>query len=226
MGAPDATNTWYPTVDGNDTANAWTPTDAGDDAIAVASCRSSSGTADTTAVEINGWTTNADNYIKVWTDPSLGNRHDGRALDSGGNYTGYSMKVTEHWVTMIENTENYTHIEGVIIDGDNYAFSGISASGDTAGIVTYVDSCIAFNSSHSNAVGFMSSGNTILKISNSIAYNLGGYGFYQHSWQPQYYYNCLAVNCNTEGFHFGTAYGNAVVKIQLLMGIPLIFLAQ
>src|SRR3989338_4443183 len=45
--APDATNTWYPTADGNDTTNAWTPTDAGDSVIAAVYL---SGTAaDTTA---------------------------------------------------------------------------------------------------------------------------------------------------------------------------------
>ncbi|MBU4334911.1 MAG: hypothetical protein KKD07_10760, partial [Candidatus Omnitrophica bacterium] len=77
VGTQNATDTWYPTADGDDTTNVWTPTDAGDSVIAVAKCRSTGGTADTLGVTINGWTTSAANYIKIWTDPSEGYRHNG-----------------------------------------------------------------------------------------------------------------------------------------------------
>ena len=42
------------------------------DEISVAKCRCTGGTADTTAFSINGWTTDATRYIKIWTDPSEG----------------------------------------------------------------------------------------------------------------------------------------------------------
>ena len=70
-------------------------TTASADEIAIAKCRNTSGSADTTALQIGGWTTDADHYIKIWTDPNEGYRHDGTAgtgyrLDvSSGNYIIY-----------------------------------------------------------------------------------------------------------------------------------------
>jgi len=40
------------------------------DEIAVATCRCTGGTADTTIFTIAGWTTSATQYIKIWTDPA------------------------------------------------------------------------------------------------------------------------------------------------------------
>lgn len=50
---------------------------ARDGEIAVAKCRSTGGTADTTAVVLDGWTTDADGYIKIWCDPAESYRHAG-----------------------------------------------------------------------------------------------------------------------------------------------------
>lgn len=52
------------------------------DEIAVAKCRATDGDADTTAVVIDGWTTSATQYIKIWTDPSESHRHEGVWSDS------------------------------------------------------------------------------------------------------------------------------------------------
>ena len=54
--------------------------DTGDSAIAVANCRSTGGSADTSAVTVGtGWTTSATNYIKIWTDPDDEyGRHNGK----------------------------------------------------------------------------------------------------------------------------------------------------
>lgn len=52
---------------------------------AVAKCRCTGGTADTTAVTIDGWTTSADDYIQIWTDPSEGYRHNG-TYQTGNKY--------------------------------------------------------------------------------------------------------------------------------------------
>ena len=46
------------------------------DEIAIADCRCTSGSADTTAVTIDGWTTSDTNYIKIYTTQA--NRHDGK----------------------------------------------------------------------------------------------------------------------------------------------------
>lgn len=55
------------------------------DEIAVAKCRCTGGTADTTAIVIDGWTTSATQYIKVWTDPSESYRHNG-TYQTGNKY--------------------------------------------------------------------------------------------------------------------------------------------
>ena len=47
------------------------------DEIAVAKCRCTGGTADTTAVTISGWTTDSTRYIQIWTDPTESYRHNG-----------------------------------------------------------------------------------------------------------------------------------------------------
>ena len=53
--------------------------------IAIAKCRCTGGTADTTAVTINGWTTSATQYIKIWTDPAESYRHGGK-WETGNKY--------------------------------------------------------------------------------------------------------------------------------------------
>ena len=112
-GTPDATSTWYPTVDGSDVTNAWTPTTAGDSAIAIAKCRSTAGTADTTAVTVDGWTTSATNYIKIWTDPSDEyGRHDGTVSGSGYVLTNLSN------ASNITISDLYVVIDGVKILGN------------------------------------------------------------------------------------------------------------
>jgi hypothetical protein len=55
----------------------FTISDGGNSAIAVATCRTTNGAADTTAVTISGWGTSDTNYIKIWTDPDEPYRHQG-----------------------------------------------------------------------------------------------------------------------------------------------------
>ena len=90
----------------------------GDSAIAVATCRSTGGTADTAAVDIDGWTTSATNYIKIWTDPDdVYGRHGGK-WDEGK----YRLEV-ENPSAVINIAENYTHIEGLQIQLTAFDFS-------------------------------------------------------------------------------------------------------
>ena len=53
--------------------------------IAVAKCRCTGGTADTTAVTIDGWTTSSADYIKIWTDTAESYRHNG-TYQTGNKY--------------------------------------------------------------------------------------------------------------------------------------------
>ena len=60
-------------------------TTAGLNKISIATCRSTGGTADTTAFTISGWVTTATNYIKIWTDPDEAYRHAG-SYPTGNKY--------------------------------------------------------------------------------------------------------------------------------------------
>jgi len=81
--------------------------DAGDSAIAVATCRTSDGSPDTTAVIIDGWTTSATNYIKIWTDPDEPYRHRGVWDESG-----YRLELNND---VILDLEEYARIDGLQI---------------------------------------------------------------------------------------------------------------
>ena len=69
--------------------------------IAVAKCRCTGGTADTTGVTIDGWTTSAADYIKIWTDPAESYRHTGK-WTTGNKYrlepTGAQLLINEDYV--------------------------------------------------------------------------------------------------------------------------------
>ena len=81
------------------------------DEIAIAKCRCTGGTADTGGyVYINGWTTSATQYIKIWTDTSESYRHNG-AWQTGNKYR-LSLSNT----VGIENNETDIVIDGLQIE--------------------------------------------------------------------------------------------------------------
>jgi len=98
--------------------SAWEAGEQGDltgarDEIAVAKCRCTGGTADSTNVTIDGWTTDADHYIKIWTDPSESYRHDGKWTT--GNK--YRLTSSAAWgIGTISIAEAYVRIIGLQID--------------------------------------------------------------------------------------------------------------
>ena len=93
-----------------DGSNYFTTTDAGDSAIAVAKCRATTGAADTTAVTVDGWTTSAANYIKIWTDPSENYRHSGK-WDEGK----YRLEIPNSVNSGMAIYSNYITVDGLQI---------------------------------------------------------------------------------------------------------------
>ncbi len=84
----------------------------GNPVIAVAKCRSTAGSADTTAVTIDGWTTSSSTYIKIWTDPTDPyGRHRGK-WDEGK----YRLISSTEWTGVISNFEEYVEIYGLQIE--------------------------------------------------------------------------------------------------------------
>ena len=87
--------------------------------IALATCRSTGGSADTTPVTILGWTTDATRYIKIWTDPTESYRHNGvwdetkyRLVWSSGYATGalyiQALDIKIDGLQIYDNQDSYT----------------------------------------------------------------------------------------------------------------------
>jgi len=98
---------WW--VDGN---NYWTVTgattsdDLGASPIAIAKIDGAWSASDTVPFSIGGWTTDNDNYIKIYTTSEA--RHDGK-----WNYNKYRLGIDGYYV--IYNYADYLHLDGVQI---------------------------------------------------------------------------------------------------------------
>ena len=121
-----------------DGSNYFTTSNTGDSAIAVAKCRASTGAADTTAVTITGWTTSATNYIKVWTDPTEGYRHEGKWDDRK-----YRIDIAVG--TAIDISEDFIKIDGLqvkVTSSSAYSIFGFRASNLPGGSHTWISNNI------------------------------------------------------------------------------------
>lgn len=168
-------------------------------------CRCTNGAADG-AVAVNGFTTDATRFVKIWTDPSEGYRHSG-TYPSGNKYR-------------IEQTGSDKCITCSI---KNAKIIGISASSKATGTgqyptcfytnvengVIYYDKCIARGSDNSQAGNFgwncTSSDATTIYCTNCVAYGFyksgGTYysGFRINATGTMYCYNCTSSG-STFGF--------------------------
>ncbi|MCK9378913.1 MAG: hypothetical protein M0P97_02090, partial [Candidatus Moranbacteria bacterium] len=171
-GTPNATDTWFPTVDGSDVTNAWTPTTAGDSAIAIAKCRSTAGTADATAVTVDGWTTSATNYIKIWTDPSENYRHNG--VWDEGKYRLTPSSTVSDAALLIE--DEYVRIVGLQIMSANVSTQEAIKTFSTLAGAIYIESNI-INQPSSGPTGiYLRDASLVLYINNNIIYNSNNSG--------------------------------------------------
>jgi len=163
------------------------------DEIAVAKCRCTGGTADTTAVDIAGWTTDSTRYIKIWTDPSESYRHDGK-----WNTSKYRITSNAYFATVNNNNEARIDLwlDGLQIENSRENESGAAG----AGLWSYQDyifnitvsNCIIRNTASSPCVGSgvtvydaATSGTTYFKCYNNIVYGFsnssyGGAGIRYH----------------------------------------------
>jgi hypothetical protein len=106
----------------------------------VAKCRCTGGTADTTAVTIDGWTTSATQYWKIWTDPAESYRHAGIPVDTGNKYRLKCTESSGHHIVLEENGW---------FDGIQF-FSEKDSTADLSTI--QFDADVAFNIKISNSI--------------------------------------------------------------------------
>lgn len=171
-----ANDVWY-TNNTCNSANYYTISNTGDSPIVVAKCRATNGTADTSAVNVSGWTTSATNYIKIWTDPSENYRHQGKWDD-----TKYRLDTAGYIKLYI--TANYVRIDGLQIK-DNYTEANNSASlatNITGNSAIYISNNILWGNA-TQPVGYWGilltghTGSTNYVWNNIIyGYNFNGYG--------------------------------------------------
>jgi len=167
--------------------SAWEAGEQGDltgarDEIAVAKCRCTGGTADTTAVDIAGWTTDTTHYIKIWTDPSESYRHDGK-----WNTSKYRITSNAYFATICNNNGARLDLwlDGLQIENSREYESGAAGAGLWS-YQTYianitVSNCIIRNTASSPCAGSgvtvldaADSGTTYFKCYNNIIYGFSG----------------------------------------------------
>ncbi len=188
------------------------------DLIEIAECYSMQ---DTTAVVINGWTTGAINYIKIYTPTA--ERHNGTYQTSK-----YYLNVSEAIAIAVQ--EDYVRVDGlqcqvtttsvlkhgIMISGQtnvnnliwisNNIFKGVISGGngtDCHGIYVY----------ESNSAG------SVVKVWNCIAYNwfnstypdnTSNHGF-NNTYGLTTFYNCTAYKCGM-GFVKGSTYSTTAIN--------------
>jgi len=113
---------------------------------------------DTTGIIIDGWTTVATGYIRIYT-PST-ERH------TGTRGTGYRLVVSGAGVDAINNAEEYVRLEGLELKASGSGASGFDHSGSISATVSdqRIESCLVYEC----AAAGVWMGDGIVKVSNCI----------------------------------------------------------
>jgi len=177
--------------------------------IAVAKCRCTGGTADTTAVTIDGWTTSATDYIKIWTDPAESYRHNG-TYQTGNKYRIVSTQTSGN---ILSNVESYTVTDGIQFYVNATSITNNLTCIDLSAPIFILNSILRGPSSTLNGGYYLHGINTTYQTSgtsfviNSLVYNFveptgGGasIGIHQNNTGcSSRLYNCTVINCTSYG---------------------------
>ena len=208
--------------------SAWEAGEQGDltgarDEIAVAKCRCTGGTADTTAVTIDGWTTSSTQYIKIWTDPAESYRHNG-TWQAGNKYR---LLTASLYNGVITSAEGYVVLEGLQLNNSGSRAEQAMGFRNTASSGTAelsISKCIILGSGTGTPtynVGIWLDGFTgfTAKIWNNIIYDWQ-VGIRDVSYtNPSYYiYNNTIYGCTTYGIVFEGLGGTTRLKNNLCNG--------
>ncbi|MFC1510744.1 right-handed parallel beta-helix repeat-containing protein, partial [Candidatus Omnitrophota bacterium] len=153
---------------------------------------------DTTILSVSGWTTDSDNYLKIFTPVSSSEvgttqRHTG--VWSAGAYT---MKASDTWDDLLTVSDNYVHIEGIQIDLDDVeALDGIFVSNSGDGSLVY--NCIIKNGKKgyggAKAIEFADYSQDSSAI-NNIIYDTEEGIYVINPYNEIYLYNNTIYNCD------------------------------
>jgi len=173
----------------------------GSDTQFTAKCRCTGGTADVIA-NFNGWTTDAANYIKIWTDPAEGYR------STDGTYQTGNIYRIEGDVPLTLQEANIK-VLGIELDHTGATTSSgiiymVSIEGGGTIDIGY---CILQNTAGASGMRsiFASTGidsATTLNVFNTVAVNANGYSCrtFDTDWTVNFY-NCSFLGGDIAGIH-------------------------
>lgn len=180
------------------TTGGGTPGDlpAGDE-IAVAQCRASSGTNDTAAVVINGWTTDSTRFIKI-------TNHSDETNTGIWNEANYVLDITDDEAIYVQ--EDFVTIDNVQIElnttGSNSGYGIRVQSVGTATIT--ISNCIIKGGTFGTLIAYgilINDASATVNIWNTIVYDVfvaadGGFrGIYCDTAIAVNIWNCTVYNC-------------------------------
>ena len=190
--------------------SAWEAGEQGDltgarDEIAVAKCRCTGGTADTTRCAVEGWTTDSTRYIKIWTDPSEGYRHAGSYPTLGNKYRLESSADEQETLSI---KESYTKVYGIAakITSNTGRTDYVKVLNITDSISVTIMDCFVYNNrsiTNSSGIEVGTSCTGPIYICNNIVVGLNGtnsVGIYTRNEttnEEAYVYNNTVSNCMT-----------------------------
>jgi hypothetical protein len=192
------------------------------DTIAVAKCRCTGGTADTTAFIIAGWTTSATDYIKIWTDPSEAYRHNGEY--STGNH--YRLEQTAARICQVYGNEDvrFIGIQFKITCAADYARRFCVEWGNGYGSRNYLfDSCIFWGEAGAAGKQFTpinidTYGNltgTVINIINCAFYSSGTSDTTRAIWESNNIAGTINVyNCTFKNWYAGVFQNSLTVRVK------------
>lgn len=168
------------------------------------------GGADSTAVNLTGWTTSTTNYVIIEVDAA--SRHDGTPL------TGYRLTATVDFGSTLNIQQAGTVIKYLEIhnlgttqnrattanNADSVEYYGVIAKATSSGTATSTK-CFASESA----------GLTTTYYYNCLAFEGTTYGFHVNDFKKGVYYNCTSVDNGGAGFiraGTGTGAGVSVAK--------------
>ena len=176
--------------------------------IAVAKIDGAWTAADTTAVAIGGWTTDATRYIKIYTTAAA--RHSGK-----WNTGKYRLEISNNYRPFV-NLEDYVRIDGLQISNDTAVDYGVGMlhrpnGGSTSTDVRIFNNIIRRTSANASMSGIDFNYGGLYKVWNNIIYDFSGSGimfFNGFGTSTAYVYNNTLYNNTYSAIN--VASGNSV----------------
>jgi hypothetical protein len=171
--------------------------------------RSTSGTADTSVPDVNGWTMDATRKLTI---DATGQYH-------GGKWNANTYRLERSWSAhLFEVTESFVEVLGMQVNNTHDTGTCYWASASGSGEPITYDRCIAkTTSSAKQGIGFETTGSWLSgRYKNCLAYDFsgsGGSGWYLASGNQDYLHFCNAIDCDN-GFNEAGS-GTPIVKCCL-----------